>query len=257
VIRVILPSNSPGFDKCKATPVEKSGNAIWRCHQRHCGQDEVKICAVDTKKFPYGQFARDMTLLRAYRQTSELDQKIRNFFDFRLENAYYDNGEYLSQGQVHHTGRSCVFSLDQLILAGLHDLYPEFADSSAMGSWTKRVGSLRSGWSIEHTTSQVDIQRAFKVARVCFNTFNAPDAALLLLSFKNRKLRTTTTTRTSQLNIVTQERRGNLEDYGPAEVQRYMEIAETIMAKDRDHSNALSWLSSFDTQLLEKVFECT
>ena len=33
-----------------------------------------------------------------------------------------DNGEYLSQGEVHHTGRSCVFSLDQLVQAGLHDL---------------------------------------------------------------------------------------------------------------------------------------
>ena len=72
--------------------------AIWRCHHRHCGQDEVKICTVDTTKFPRGQFARDMTLLRAYRQTSGLDEEMRKFFDFRLKNAYYDNGEYLSQG---------------------------------------------------------------------------------------------------------------------------------------------------------------
>ncbi|KAK3299582.1 uncharacterized protein B0H64DRAFT_102348 [Chaetomium fimeti] len=232
--------------------------AIWRCHRRDCGQDEVKICAVDTTKFPRGQFARDMPLLRAYYETSGLDQKMRRFFDFRLETADYDNGEYLSQGKVHHTGRSCVFSLDQLIQAGLHDLYPEFEDSSAMGSWTKRVKDLRLGWSIEHTTTQVDIRRAFEVARACLDPFNASDIALLLLSFKNLKVRTTTTTRTSRSRNVTQQDRENLKDYGPDEVQRYMELAETMMPEDREDCDALSWLlSSVGTQPLAQVFEST
>ncbi|KAJ5288310.1 hypothetical protein N7508_011085 [Penicillium antarcticum] len=163
--------------------------AIWRCHQRHRDPAEIEICMVDTRKFPRGQFVRDMSLLRAYREAPEVEKKMRSFFNFRLENAYYDNGEYLSQGVLHHIGRSSVVSLAQLIQAGLHDLYPQFADPAAMDSWTKRVGFLRSEWSIEHTTTQLDIQKAIEMARTCFKSFDAPDVALLLLSFKNRKLR--------------------------------------------------------------------
>jgi hypothetical protein len=37
---------------------------------------------------------------------------------------------------LHHTARSSGI-LGKLIQAGLHDLYPEFADPAAMESWTK------------------------------------------------------------------------------------------------------------------------
>lgn len=164
--------------------------AIWRCHNSHHGDPaKVEICMVDTRKFPHGQFVRDMSLLRAYREAPEVDEKMRSFFNFRLKSAYFDNGEYLSQGVLHHTGRSSVVSLAQLIQAGLHDLYPQFADPGGMDRWTKRVGSLRSRWSIEQTTTQRDIQKAVEIARACFRSFDACDVALLLLSFKNRKLR--------------------------------------------------------------------
>jgi hypothetical protein len=216
--------------------------AIWRCHHRRSVPSEVKICVVDTRKFPRGQFARDMSLLRGYRQTPEIDKKMWRFFNFRLENADYDNGEYLSQGELHHTGRSCVFSFEHLIQAGLYSLYPEFADSSAMGLWTKRVVYLRSEWSAGDTTTHVDIQKAFKIAGICFNQFDASDVALLLLSFKNRKLRTN-------------QYRRNPEDYGPAEVQRYMEIVETMMPKDQGGSDGQVWPTSLGTQLVETVFE--
>ncbi|KAJ5085227.1 hypothetical protein N7532_009998 [Penicillium argentinense] len=139
-------------------------------------------------------------------------------------------------------------ALTQLIQAGLHDLYPEFADPAAMGSWTKRVGFLRSGWSTEHTTTQLDIQRAVGMARACFKSFNAPDVALLLLSFKNRKLRAPATK--------VQERQRSLNDYGPDEVQPYMKIAETLESKVRDDLKVLKLLPS-DSQLLEEVFECS
>ncbi|KAK0714058.1 hypothetical protein B0T26DRAFT_742492 [Lasiosphaeria miniovina] len=117
--------------------------AIWRCCNRCCANSEVKICAVDTTMFPQGQFVRDITLIRA--------------------------------------GRSCVFSLDQLIKAGLHGLYPEFAENTAKKKWTNRVKCLH-------------IKRALEMTRACFSIFNANDVALLLLSFKNRKLRPTTAT---------------------------------------------------------------
>jgi hypothetical protein len=177
--------------------------AIWRYHKRHSTPAGVEICMVDTTKFPHGQFARDMSLIRAYHEAPELDTEIQQFFDFRLKNKYYDNGEYLSQGLLHHTGRSVVVPLSQLIDAGLYDLYPEFADSAETGSWTKRVGALRSEWSREHTTTERDIQRASKIATACFHRFNTPDVALLLLSFKERKLRTSTTTGTFQFSKVT------------------------------------------------------
>ena len=173
--------------------------AIWRCHHGGRGPAEVQLCAVDTTKFPHGQFARDMSLIRAYREAPELDEEMQSFFDFRLRDTYYDNGEYLSQGALHHAGRSSVVTLAQLIKAGLHDLYPEFADRSAMSPWTKRVGVLRSLWSIEGSTTQLEIQRALEMARACFNRFNVHEVALLLLSFKNRKLRASTTSGTFRL----------------------------------------------------------
>ena len=167
--------------------------AIWRCHQhqrykRHLGPAEIKICMIDTRNLPRGQFVRDMSLLRGYCEAPEADERMRSFFNFRLKNAYYDNGEYLSQGALHHAGRSSVVSLAQLIQAGLHDLYPQFADPTTTNSWTKRVGSLRSEWSVQHTTARLDIQKAVEIARTCFKSFDTPDVALLLLSFKNRKL---------------------------------------------------------------------
>ncbi|KAK4109385.1 hypothetical protein N656DRAFT_692126, partial [Canariomyces notabilis] len=193
--------------------------AIWRCHRAGRAPSEVKICAVDTTKFPKGQFARDMFLLQAYRQTADLNINMRRFFDFRLGNEQYDNGEFLSQGEVHHGGRSCVFSLSQLIQAGLHDLYPDLAEESGMKFWTNRVKVLRSRWSADdHPTTRVDIQTALGLATACFRQFDATDVALLLLSFKNRKLKATTV----------QDSLENPKKYGPLEVQRYISIAETV-----------------------------
>jgi hypothetical protein len=163
--------------------------AIWRCYKRRRDTTKVAICTIDTRKFPHGQFVRDMSLLRAYRESPELDQEMQSFFSFRLEKPYYDNGEYLSQGVLHHAGRSSVVCLAQLIRTGLHDLYPEFADPTVMNSWTNRVGSLRSRWSNEHTTTPLEIKRAVEIARACFEGLDTADVALLLLAFKNRKLR--------------------------------------------------------------------
>ncbi|KAG9257184.1 uncharacterized protein F5Z01DRAFT_647920 [Emericellopsis atlantica] len=226
--------------------------AIWR--RRHFNSDpsDVKICMVDTRKFPHGQFARDKSLLREYSKAPKLDEEIKGFFDFRLGKPDYDNGEYISQGILHHTGRSSVVSLAQLTGAGLHDLYPEFANLEAMKLWTNRVKELRSIWSSEHTTTQSEIRIASEIGRVCFHGGNVPEGALLLLSFKNRKLRATTTT-TAEV----QDHRTELDELGPTEVQRYVKIARTMKLKAQGDSGALGWLASNDTSLLEMVFECT
>ena len=104
--------------------------AVWRLRVRRCPLSDIKICAVDTRNFPQGQFAQDICLLKAYHATAKrLGNPMRSFFYFRLENEDFFNGEYLSQGAVNHTGRSCVVSLEHLIQAGLFQLYPEFEDA--------------------------------------------------------------------------------------------------------------------------------
>ncbi|KAL3471186.1 hypothetical protein BJX99DRAFT_238064 [Aspergillus californicus] len=164
--------------------------AKWRCSQRCRDPSEVQICMVDTTKFPPGQFARDMSLIQAYCNTSESSEQleIQRFFGERLVATWNDNGEYLSQGILHHAGRSSVTSLAQLTLDGLHVLYPEFADSFESSHWTARVMQLRSTWGFEYTTIKLDIKRALGIARACFNRFDESNVAMLLLLFKNRKV---------------------------------------------------------------------
>jgi hypothetical protein len=149
---------------------------------------------------------------------------------------------------VHHGGRSCVFSLSQLIQAGLHDLYPDLAEESGMKSWTNRVKVLRSRWSADdHPTTRVDIQTALGLATACFRQFDATDVALLLLSFKNRKLKATTV----------QDSLENPKKYGPLEVQRYISIAETVMQGQKGGLYDSSWRSSLQgAHTLEQVFDC-
>ena len=108
--------------------------AVWRCHHRRCGEDEVKICAVDTRKSTRGQFARDMALLRAYRQIAKHDERTNKFFDFRLNREDYDNGDFLSHGQVYCKGRSSIVSLNQFIKAGLYNPYLESKEESEKSS---------------------------------------------------------------------------------------------------------------------------
>uniref|UniRef100_A0A8H7MYY2 DUF7587 domain-containing protein n=1 Tax=Bionectria ochroleuca TaxID=29856 RepID=A0A8H7MYY2_BIOOC len=106
--------------------------AIWRSHIGSLSPAEVRICVIHAARFPPGQFVRDMTLLKAF-NNMELSENQKDLFCFRLENPEYDNGEYLSQGVVNHRGRSCTFSLQDLIDGGLYELYPEFGDTGSGG----------------------------------------------------------------------------------------------------------------------------
>ncbi|KAF2650060.1 hypothetical protein K491DRAFT_732603 [Lophiostoma macrostomum CBS 122681] len=132
--------------------------AIWRQTIDRRTPSNIKICMVCTNDFPDGQFMRDVPLLEAYRPTAvRLDDKIRGFFDFRLRNEDYYNGEYLSQGAVNISNRSCVVSLQQLINAGLYQLYPEFEEAEGTRTWAKRVRDLRQRWSGEHRTTEDEL----------------------------------------------------------------------------------------------------
>ncbi|KAI3583903.1 hypothetical protein IWW34DRAFT_830317 [Fusarium oxysporum f. sp. albedinis] len=96
----------------------------------------------------------------------------------------YDNGEYLSQGVIHHGGRSSVFSLQDLISSGLYELYPEFADQSAKDSWTNRVLEFRACWREECLTSGKEFNQACEIARGPMKCIDVWDAILLLLTFR-------------------------------------------------------------------------
>ncbi|KFY29937.1 hypothetical protein V494_08360 [Pseudogymnoascus sp. VKM F-4513 (FW-928)] len=166
--------------------------AIWRRHTFGCDPADINICAIDTRRFPHGQFAQDMWLLQAYRHIAEEEGGERHkFFRFRLDDERYHNGEYLSQGLVNHAGRSCIVSLKSLEESGLYDLYPEFTNIQGTEKWTNRVLELRQRWSNEQRTTPQEIQLASMVTRKCFNTFETTDMVLILLAFKARKIRGT------------------------------------------------------------------
>ncbi|KAK8096116.1 hypothetical protein PG999_014138 [Apiospora kogelbergensis] len=158
--------------------------ALWREH--YSDPFDVKICAVDTTKFPPGQFVQDVWLLEKYRGTAT--QIGLDYTDLlRWRNALHCyNGEYLSQGALHHGTRSCLVTLGQLQDAGLFDLYHELSSPAGRRQWTKRVKDLRMCWALEHVTSSMEIHSALLLGR-CFSLSEPLNMALMFLSFKERR----------------------------------------------------------------------
>ncbi|CVK91794.1 uncharacterized protein FPRN_09628 [Fusarium proliferatum] len=171
---------------------------IQYANYRFCGcwnkqKEDVYICAVDTTKFPRGQFASDKWLLNWF-SNATLSEEENSFRKFRLRRTDYDNGEYLSQGKLHIEGRSCTFSLRELKDSGLWDLYPEFniddvnRDPEVRTKWTNYVKKLRWSWQFTKKTTKAEVQCALGIAQKCFPGFDHDDMALLILSFRERKL---------------------------------------------------------------------
>jgi hypothetical protein len=161
--------------------------AIYRGKWRSPG--DIKICVVDTREFPQGQFARDLWLFEAIESTTLPQGQAREFFEFRQDRPDFYNGEYLSQGTVNIANRSCITSLQNLKDAGLSELYPEFDDPEGSTEWAKRVRGLREAWSTEQGTNERDVELALQIARKCFIPFAPVDIAAVLLTFKPRKIR--------------------------------------------------------------------
>jgi len=235
--------------------------AIWRCHHGRRAPEKVRICAVDTTKFPRGQFARDLELIRVYREAPKFpppdndgNDPFLYHFDFRLCSRQWDNGEFLSQGEVYHGGRSCVFSLGQLKDVGFYDLYPEMAEEDSKQLWQKRVGTLRGRWShYDHPTTRQDMETALGIASACFQGFNPADVALLFLTFKERKIKGKAKTRLSSRSPdLSEKRQEYLAGYGPKEVQRYIDLVEILTGeKCRDCCRSLS------VDIIREAFEMT
>ncbi|QDS74401.1 hypothetical protein FKW77_005683 [Venturia effusa] len=160
--------------------------AIWRRRRFGATRSEIKICMVDTSKFPRGQFARDICLINTYHDR-QMDDEAANFFNFRLKKEEYYNGEFLSQGTLNLVDRSCVVSLEGLIEAGIFEMYPEFEDVGGEKLWANRVKALRQIWSSEQKTSDEEIDLSLKIAQECFSSFEALDIACILLTLKDRE----------------------------------------------------------------------
>ncbi|TID21525.1 hypothetical protein E6O75_ATG04920 [Venturia nashicola] len=136
-----------------------------------------------------GQYARDICLLKTYQANAKQlqDKAAGEFFTFRLTDEDYYNGEFLSQGKVSLVDRACVVSLEDLIQAGLFELYPEFDDVEGGKKWAKRALELRRSWSAERTTSDHEIKLALGIGSKCFSRFGPLHVAHILLAFKSRK----------------------------------------------------------------------
>jgi hypothetical protein len=161
--------------------------AIWRSERRGWCPSEVHICAIDTSRFPKGQFARDMWLIEKCHNDFWRENPLESLIQLRKRRGYY-HGEHLSQGTVNHKGRSCVFSLQDLINAGLCELYPELDDLEGRKRWTNRVIALRSMWAARSSTTQEDVRLAMQLAESCFHGMATLDIALMFLTFRNREV---------------------------------------------------------------------
>jgi hypothetical protein len=162
--------------------------AIWRSEVQQTPASDLQICVVDTRDFPRGQFARDMWLLRKYRDLT-VDRPEEAFFDSRLGHPEHDNGQFLSQGAINLGNKACVFSLQDLMSSGLRSLYPQFKGGPYDGvKWINRVLTLRSTFSQEARLDEGDLMQAYDIAKKLFKKFDVMDMTLLLLSFRNHKI---------------------------------------------------------------------
>ncbi|KAK0263170.1 hypothetical protein LTR91_022655 [Friedmanniomyces endolithicus] len=186
--------------------------AIWRCRQ-----SGVKLCAVDTTKFPRGRVARDLWLIGKCHSSSEGDRQMEEFV--RLRKQFYDNGEYLSRVQ----SITVVARSDR---------------------WTKRVEELRAIWIVPQTTSHEDLDLANKIAGLCFQDLDTVHLAIVHLSFRARQIRCMPV---KGVRLLREE--GTVAE--PEEVRRSVKALEAI--KTRNETNVPSMLlsSPYSVQLEE------
>lgn len=178
------PDNLVSWTSSLLFAIQYAFHRHWRYHTRRA---DVKICMVDTTQFPQDQFVRDLHLIRAYDADYArcFEPDSRKFFDFRLAQKRYWNGEYLSQGLVTLAGRSCTTSLKNLESSGLYKLYPEFKHGWA--HWTNRVLALRREWSERgFVTTTEEEKTALRMSESCFPGEMSKEVAWMLLCFKNR-----------------------------------------------------------------------
>lgn len=173
----------------------------------HLGADlsSLKICIADTRMFPRGQFAPGKWVIDSCDpiNTSELSpqspqspttsfrrsyaaNEAREYLRFYLGNGEGGEDYFMSQGKLHIADRSSTVSLEDLIDAGLYQLYPEL---DPVNGSTMSLTDLRSRWSQVSVPRQREKNLAAALGRrlVQGSNLDAPSATLMFLYFKNRE----------------------------------------------------------------------
>jgi hypothetical protein len=162
--------------------------AVQHGHYRHRTDkdkpdySDIRICIVDTRKFPRGTFAKDLELMKVFLG----DDKVRSFRNMRLGHGGYYFGEYLSQGRLNIESRSAHTSLRLLLDMGLYDLEPRFQHEESGLPNAKRVVALRQPFKasplVTCQASKMDVRKAITAAQASFGDDYALPFALMLLS---------------------------------------------------------------------------
>ncbi|KAK8104573.1 uncharacterized protein PG998_011606 [Apiospora kogelbergensis] len=208
--------------------------ALYRRHRYGSNSADIKICMIDTRRFHDKQFIHAKRLLEAYYKFVKRDD-IRHFYDTRLLVYIYQFGEYLSQGEVYHAGRSCTVSLASLEDNGLLEMYPEFADPRGHATWAIRTLELRSLWGEQQKTSEKEMREALTLARSCFASFDALDVAVVLLSFSLHE--------------------NKVEEWArkPQEVRQYFAALEVVKSRTQQHGCTTGAVT--DEDVIQSLFE--
>ncbi|KAK6844085.1 hypothetical protein PG987_004945 [Apiospora arundinis] len=231
--------------------------ALYRRHHHGSSAEDIKICMIDTRRFHDRQFIHAKRLLEAYYKLVKRDD-MRHFYDTRLLVYIYQFGEYLSQGEVHHAGRSCTVSLASLEDNGLYEMYPEFADPRGHTTWALRTLELRSLWGEQQKTTENEIREALKLARSCFAGFDALDVAVVLLSFRCREPKQSSSGASSKLDL----HESNVEEWArkPQEVRQYFTALKVAKSRTQLHgyikdNSADQAISVTDEDMIQSLFE--
>lgn len=179
--------------------------AYHRCYKHSTDHANVKICAVDTSQFLWGQFVLARHLILAFNHDTFTNSVpgSQKFFDFRLQHLEFGQGEYLSQGLLNLFGRSSITSLNALKSSGLVKLYLKLSEPGGGSKWAYRLCELRRLWSGKSCSTREELRTALRIASRCLNLSSSPGmslaVALMLLCFKNRELKGQKTAATGKL----------------------------------------------------------
>ncbi|KAH8912076.1 hypothetical protein BR93DRAFT_963280 [Coniochaeta sp. PMI_546] len=140
----------------------------------------IRICVVDTRKFPRGTFVKDLDLMEAYVDFED----VGSLLSLRLSAGGWYFGEYLSQGRLDIQGRSGHTSLCLLLDMGLYDLEPRFQEEQ--DRLAARIVELRAPFAamplITCPAAKLQVRKAIAAAQASFGDEYALPFALMLLS---------------------------------------------------------------------------
>lgn len=147
----------------------------------------IRICIVDTRKFPRGTFVKDLDLMEAYVD----NDNVGRFLNLRLSAGGWFFGEFLSQGRLDIEARSAHTSLSLLVDMGLYDLEPRFEEEQER--LAARIVDLRQPFTatplITCPASKSQVRKAIAAAQAAFGDEYAMPFALMLLSLCPRPRR--------------------------------------------------------------------